>query len=109
MGTIIGCNALMVKTSKTIKDREDQEQVIKTHDKGATHLLKIMISKSAYMIWTLRCARTIRGQEHTQNEIEAAWSKAINRRLSEDRILATKVLWRTPYRNIVTTTWGTAL
>ena len=53
LGTIIGCNALQVEITKMIKDRRGQEQRIKTHDQGATRLLKILISESAYLIWTL--------------------------------------------------------
>ena len=79
------------------------------NDKGATCLLKILISESAYLIWTLRCARTIRGHDYSQNGIEAAWRKAINRRLSEDKVLATKVLRKSLYINIVRNTWGKAL
>ncbi|KAH9163159.1 hypothetical protein EDB89DRAFT_1829099, partial [Lactarius sanguifluus] len=51
---------------------------------GATRLLRIIISESAYLIWTLRCNRTIRDKTYTEREIEQTWLRAINRRLSED-------------------------
>ena len=51
----------------------------------------------------------IRGQDYSQNGIEAAWRKAINRRLSEDKVLATKVLQKSLYINIVRNMWGKAL
>jgi hypothetical protein len=109
LGTIIGYNALSVETTRTIKNREGQRRTVKMHDKGALRLLKILISESAYLIWTLRCTRSIGGQEHSPGMIEAAWRRTINRRLSEDKILATKVLRKTPYINTVTNTWGMAL
>ena len=109
LGTIIGCNALQTTVTKVTKDKDGRERTVKMNDKGATRLLKILISESAYLIWTLRCARTIRGQDYSQNGIEAAWRKAINRRLSEDKVLATKVLRKSLYINIVRNTWGKAL
>ena len=109
LGTIIGCNALQVETTKTIRDRRGREQTTRKIDKGATRLLKIIISEAAYLIWTLRCAKAIRGQDHSQNEVEAAWRSVINRRLTEDKVLAMKVLRKSPYINMVKSTWGTAL
>ena len=109
LGTIIGCNGLQVETTKTIRDRRGREQTTRMIDKGATRLLKIIISEAAYLIWTLRCAKAIRGQDHSQNEVEAAWRSVINRRLTEDKVLATKVLRKSPYINTVKNTWGTAL
>lgn len=109
IGTIIGCNVLQVEITKTTKDNRGREQTTRKHDQGATQLLKILISESVYLIWTLRCTKAIRGQDHSQSEVEAAWRSVINRRLSEDKILATKVLRKSPYINTVKNTWGTAL
>jgi hypothetical protein len=109
LGAIIGCNALSVKLTKEKKNRDGHIERVKAHDGGATRLLKILISESAYLIWTLGCARAIGGKEHTTNEIASSWRKVINRRLAEDKTLATKVLRKTPYINIVKSTWGKAL
>ena len=76
---------------------------------GATCLLKIIISEAAYLIWTLRCERTIRDKEHTEKEIESKWRKTINRRLSEDKTTATKVLRKKHYINTAQSTWAEAL
>ena len=69
----------------------------------------IIISESVYLIWTLRCERAIRGKEYTVREVEAAWLKVINRKLSEDKTTATKVLRREQYTNVVKNTWDRAL
>ncbi|KAH8984310.1 hypothetical protein EDB92DRAFT_1803196, partial [Lactarius akahatsu] len=79
------------------------------YDPGATRLLKIIISESAYLIWTLRCERIIRGKIHTEKEVVSKWLQAINRRLSEDKTTATKVLRKKYYINIVDNTWSRAL
>ncbi|KAH9831666.1 uncharacterized protein C8Q71DRAFT_715060 [Rhodofomes roseus] len=52
----------------------------------AERFWRIMISESAYMIWCLRCERTIRHEPdqnwvHTTREISARWSMTMNRRL----------------------------
>ena len=109
LGTIVGCNALTIKTEQKKKDRMGQTRITKVHDPGATRLLKIIISESAYLIWTLRCERTIHGKNHTDREVEAAWLNVINRRLSEDKTTATKVLRREQHTNLVKNTWDRAL
>ena len=109
LGTIIGCNTLTVETMQEKKNNAGQIQTTKQYDPGATRLLKIIISEAAHLIWTLRCERTIRGKERTNREIEASWRKAINRRLSEDKTTATKILRREQFTNLVRNTWDRAL
>ena len=109
LGTIIGCNALGVETTKETKGRDGTTQKRKSHDQGATRLLQILLSETAYLTWTLRCERTIREREPTEKETRAAWLKVINRRLSEDKMTATKVLRRKQYTSLVKNTWTRAL
>ena len=109
LGTIIGCNTLTIETLQRKKDETGNIQLTKQYDPGATRLLKIIISESAYLIWTLRCERTIHGKEHTDKEVETVWLKVINRRLSEDKTMATKVLRREKHTNLVRNTWDRAL
>ncbi|KAH9035247.1 hypothetical protein EDB85DRAFT_1863329, partial [Lactarius pseudohatsudake] len=111
LGTIIGCNLLKVKTTPESANRRGQRQIqtIKTYNPGATRLLKIIISETAYLTWTLRCERIIQGKEHTTRATEARWRTSINRRLAEDKATATKIIRNNHYTNIVKNTWGTAL
>jgi hypothetical protein len=109
MGTIIGCDTLNIKTMQKKKDENGQTRLAELHDPGATRLLKIILTESAYLIWTLRCERTIRERIRTDREVEAAWLKVINRRLSEDKTTATKVLRKEHHINIVKNTWDRAL
>ena len=109
LGTILGCNTLTVETTEETNDRWGQTQQIKRNNQGATQLLKILISESAYTIWTLRCERIISGRERTEEEVKVIWRKSINRRLSEDKVTATKVLRRKQYVTLVKNTWGKAL
>ncbi|KAF8490807.1 hypothetical protein F5888DRAFT_1950880, partial [Russula emetica] len=64
--------------------------------RGAKRLLQILLSEAAHLIWVLRCERVIQDEEneertHTDREIRTRWFKAINARLTEDKITATRV------------------
>jgi hypothetical protein len=80
-----------------------------TFDNGATRLLKILVSEAAYLIWTMRCERCVRGTEHTAEQTKASWRNIINRRLSEDTITASKVLRKPEYIKRTKQTWEKAL
>lgn len=75
--------------------------------RGVSRLLQIMISEAVHLIWVLRCERVIQEKTHTPEEVKARWFKAINRRLTDDKITATVIrkrinpspsLWRQPGR-----------
>jgi hypothetical protein len=59
-------------------------------NKGASHLLRILISESAHLIWVLRCKHTITGQTHTDNIITKRWINIINQRLQLDHAIAAR-------------------
>ncbi|KAH9072402.1 hypothetical protein EDB83DRAFT_2220692, partial [Lactarius deliciosus] len=112
LGTIIvGCNLLRAETTPERANRRDQRhnQIIKTYNPGATRLLRIIISETAYLTWTLRCERIIQGKEHTTRVTEARWLTSINRRLTEDKATAIKIIRKKQYTNLVKNTWETAL
>jgi hypothetical protein len=54
-------------------------------------LLQIIISEAAYLIWVLRCERVIQERTHSESEIKTRWTRAINKRLTDDKITATKI------------------
>ncbi|KAI9454686.1 hypothetical protein BJY52DRAFT_1122572, partial [Lactarius psammicola] len=72
-------------------------------------LLQIIISETAHLIWVLRCERVIQGAQHSPREIRTTWFKAINRRLTDDKITATKIKQDPPFTRLVEATWGDAL
>jgi ribonuclease HI len=81
--TVLGCGALTPPTNPNPDQRR--------HTKGAMRLMRILISESAHLIWTIQCERVIREKTHSRQEIEQKWTQAINRRLTNDKITATKV------------------
>ncbi|KAF5373439.1 hypothetical protein D9615_009490 [Tricholomella constricta] len=61
---------------------------------GCTRLFRIIMIESAYLIWKLRCERTIQNENnpHSKAEVIARWRKSINDRLDLDRRMTDKKL-----------------
>lgn len=78
---------------------------------GACRLLQILISEAAHLIWVLRCERVIQNTEHrhTEREIEARWLRAINIRLTEDKLKASKIKRDQQTLRITKNTWEPVL
>ena len=56
--------------------------------RGITRLKRILLSESAYLIWTLRCDRVIGSHTSTRAAITTKWKNTIAARLDIDRRLA---------------------
>jgi hypothetical protein len=84
LGTILGCGTI------TAPSQNDDTEHSRTA-RGPTRLLHILISESAYLIWVLRCERAIQDKSHAAQEASSRWLRQINRRLTDDKITATKI------------------
>ena len=85
-------------------------------DKGLNRLFRISISESMYMIWKIRCERTISWSNdpmkyHSPHEIHNKWLQAINTRLRTDSIQTnTKIFKKKAIRaKTVLKTWKNCL
>ncbi|KAG2113341.1 hypothetical protein BD769DRAFT_1630071 [Suillus cothurnatus] len=58
--------------------------------KGTSHLLQILLSESAYLVWTLRCKRVIWEMTHSEKQIIKRWINVIDHHFQLDRALASK-------------------
>ncbi len=76
-----------------------------SNHRGASRLLQILIAKSMHLIWVLRCERVIQEKTHNENEIQARWFQAINTRLTEEKIMATRIKREQTFTKRVTFTW----
>jgi hypothetical protein len=72
-------------------------------------LLQILVSESAHLIWVLRCEHIINERSHTPTEIKSRWLRAINSRLIDDKIIATKIHHRKTSLKLVKSTWTKVL
>jgi ribonuclease HI len=113
ISTIMGCGSLTNPEEEEHSQHEDEDESEsirrKLTKKGMERLRQILISEAAHLIWVLRCEQVINEQSHTPSEIESRWYKAINARLTEDKIQATKIKRAKTSVKLVIYTWETAL
>jgi ribonuclease HI len=105
LGTVLGCGALTIPNPVN----QEMQQGHGTHHRGASRLLQILISESAFLIRALRCERVIQRKDHNDQEIRAKWFGVINTRLTDDRIIATNIIRNKGFTNLVVNTWEQVL
>ncbi|KAG1813448.1 hypothetical protein EV424DRAFT_1299676, partial [Suillus variegatus] len=88
IGLVLGCGALSTPQEPRDRNEENPRPLVMT--KGASRLLRILVSESAYLVWTLRCEQAIRGQTYTDENVTKRWANTINQRLQLDRAVASK-------------------
>jgi len=104
LGTILGCSCL-----NTPQANNQEQNPRSALERGASRLLLILLSESAFLIWVLRCERVIQEKDHTPQEIRSRWLRAINTRLTDDKITATKIKRNKGFTNLVVNTWEPVL
>ena len=109
LGTILGCGCLTVKNPPTRRARQMIQSTPITNTRGASRLLQILISEAAHLTWVLRCERVIQEITHSAEEAQKRWYKAINRRLTDDKITATMIKRHEPFTQLVEATWEETL
>jgi hypothetical protein len=90
IGLILGCGSIAPPKPEPRPDdgaNQDRGHI----PKGATRLLQILLSEAAYLIWVLRCERVIQVRTHSTSEIRTRWLNAINTRLTDDKLTATRI------------------
>ena len=112
MGIILGCGAITLPIEEDPEDHSEPNQMVHRSEKqGSQRLLQILISEAAHLIWVLRCERVIPEPPriHTENEIKTRWLNMINTRLTNDKIIATKIKCDERTTRLVKTTWEPTL
>ena len=106
LGIILGSGCLTTPEEALDQENEEnEERVVPLKKRGAVRLLQILVSEAAHLAWVLRCERVIQELTHTTQEIKARWSKAINRRLTDDKLTATQIKRSPPFTYLVEATW----
>ena len=105
-GLILGCG--IIATPKPPQQNVEGRQRT-LPNKGPTRLLRILISEATHLIWVIRCERVIQGRPHPEGEIDQRWTRAINKRLTDDKIIATKSPKGKKYDRKVRATWEEVL
>ena len=107
LGTILGCGCINLQSDRP-RGHHTQQHKKMTH-RGPTRLLQILLSESAYLIWVLRCERVIQEKHLSEEEIRTRWYRAINERLTIDKVTATKIRRNSTFTKLIEETWGPAL
>lgn len=106
LGMILGCGSIVRISHPEPNNEENQGRRTET---GAVRLLQILITESAHLIWVLRCERVIQQKNHSISEIKNRWVTNINKRLTEDKIIATKIKRDKTSKQKVRSTWEALL
>jgi len=109
LGIVLGCGAIHLPNQDPQPGATPHPQANPLSNRGTKRLLQILISESAHLIWVLRCERAIRDKHHSTREIQSRWLQAINTRLTEDKITATRIKRDKSYTTLVSTTWAPVL
>jgi len=102
LGMILGCGGIHLRPNRP---RRNDQQRGKATLQGPTRLLQILLSESAYLIWTLRCERVIQEKPLSEGEIRRRWYCTINERLTIDKVTATQIKRNNKYMKLITGTW----
>ncbi|KAF8833061.1 hypothetical protein BDN67DRAFT_917680, partial [Paxillus ammoniavirescens] len=102
IGTILGCGSLNLPPTT---QQQPGKNALTPAQRGASWLLRILISEAAHLIWAIRCERVIRGTTCTQEVITKRWLHKINHRLQMDCQLGTIRLRHPSPKQKVTLTW----
>ena len=111
LGILLGCGSIHLprEPHQHLLQAEHPPPPHLRNHKGASRLLQILLSESLHLIWVLRCDRAIQGKTYSPSDVRKRWFNVINTRLTEDRIIATKVKRDKCYLNLVKATWKPAL
>ena len=104
LGMILGCGSTSIPPARNSDTRHQRNS-----PRTIARLMRIIITESAHLIWSIRCERVIQERQHTEQEIKAKWLRAINKRLTEDKIIATRIKRDTHTKHLVRLTWEDVL
>ena len=104
IGLLLGCGVLHVPHTQEDDNTDNQDS--ERYKQGASRLLRILISESAYLIWTIRCERSIQGRTHTPDTIIKRWHNTLLRRLQLDRAIAASSRRNLKLTQLIHSTWN---
>jgi ribonuclease HI len=88
LGIILGIGALNLPVRRANRNRAENNQHPTPGPRATLRLLQIFISEAAHLVWVLRCERVIQEKTFNNQTIRNRWHRAINDRLTTDRITA---------------------
>ena len=105
LGTILGTGALTLPRRHANQPRIDQNPRPSPNSTATLRLLQIIISEAAHLVWVLRCERVIQEKNIDEQGISTRWHRAINERLTTDRITAYQTKRDQKFTKLAKHTW----
>ena len=105
LGTILGVGCLTIPREQIPGEIAGRPPHPTPKERATTRLLQILISEAAHLIWVLRCERVIQEKNITEQEIRKRWERAINDRLTTDRIATYKTKRDKNFTKLAMNTW----
>ena len=105
LGIILGIGTLSIPERRANRNQPERIPHPTTKRKATLRLLQIIISEAAHLVWVLRCERVIQEKNLDDQGIRTRWLRAINERLTTDRITANKVKRDHNFTKLTKLTW----
>ncbi|KAI0264086.1 ribonuclease H-like protein, partial [Russula aff. rugulosa BPL654] len=105
IGIILGVGALTLPVNHLNRDRPERNTHPTQRPRATLRLLQIIISEAAHLVWVLRCERVIQEKTLDEQGIRTRWLRAINDRLTTDRITAYQTKRDRQFTKLAKRTW----
>ena len=105
LGIILGIGTLSIPERRANWNQPERIPHPTTKRKATLRLLQIIISEAAHLVWVLRCERVIQKKNLDDQGIRMRWLRAINERLTTDRITTNKVKRDHNFTKLTKLTW----
>jgi hypothetical protein len=111
LGIILGVGTLAIPQYRPNQENPDRNPQTRPtlKQRATTRLLQIFISEAAHLVWVLRCERVIQESNIDEQEITTRWHRAINTRLTTDRINAYQAKRDYKHTKLAELTWKKVL
>ena len=105
LSTTLGIGSLALPRRQIAREDDQQLTYLTTKERVTLRLLQILLSEAAHLIWVLRCDHVIHNKTLDLPGIRNRWYRAINERLTTDRIIASKAKQDKKFTKLAENTW----
>jgi RNase H len=105
LGIILEVGTLSTPPNHANRNHAERDTHPTLKQRAALRLLQIIISEAAHLVWVLRCEWVIQETNLDERGISMRWHRAINDRLTTDRITAYQTRRDHKYTKLMKLTW----
>ena len=109
LGVILGVGCLSLPRNRAEANQDEHNTHPTPKEKAILRLLQILLSEAAHLVWVMRCERVIQEKVLNEQGIKNRWLRAINERLTTDRLTAHKSKRDKKFTTLAKNTWEKVL